>query len=1336
MTNNGVVNGPVAANGQTLQGSGSYSSTVTLNGGTLIPGSIAAASGVAIGGNLSITGGLLDLVFSGTASSTMTLLGSASFTSDMSLSIIQLMAPTLSSYQIFNAAGGISGLTGGFLETIGRTTYSVDPGELASNVLQIDISGSANNLVWGTSTGSGDGQTWEDQQLEQNWTNVTRGGSADYFYDGDNVTFNDNNLGRYTVTILNTVSPGAMLVTGTGAYTIGNLGSIIGPGSLTVTDSNGGSLTLNEANSYFGGTTLNGGTLYLGNSSAIGTGALTINGGTIDNSSGSGLTLSNTNAQVWAASFTFGGTNPLNLGSGAVTISATSPTITIDNGSTLEVDGAIGGIGLGLTLSGSGGTLTLGGTSTYTGATTVNNGTTLNITGALGNTPVTVNSGGTITLANAGAINQNILTIPAGAIFNEPTTDGLGGTAGLAVVDNTVTLSQSNSYTGPTTLTSGTLLLNANGAIGSGLVTFTSGTVDNTSGGPVTMTGNPSLNWNGNFTFIGSNNLNLGAGPATLAANTGITILDPGAVLAVGGVISGTNSLTVLGSGTLQLLGANAYSGATIINPGAAIEVGNGSNATAQLGGATVPGSASQVTDNGLLTFDFNGSPANGFLNGISGDGSLTLPLGSADYSIKFDGSNAGFTGSLTIGPNARLQVSADVTGYSGSDEFSNASTITVQAGGQYFIDNTGDNAIFNGSWVLSGTQWAGDGGAPEGTLRIDGTTSILGSVTLGSTILLDVGAPTTISGAITDSGSGYTLLKTGGQTLLLTNTGNNYGGGTMVDQGTLQLGANNALPTSGTLTLGYSGASAGALVAGAPGTLDLNGFNQTVGGLVNSGTGISVIGNSSTASSGTLTFAGSLGVSSTFGGLIQDILAAGTQKTALKVVSGSLVLTGSDTFSGPTTVQGGIINYQNGTAFGVSSAITVEVNATAQVQGGISGGSQLMLIAGNGAAGQGATGALESVSGTNSYLGAITMTANSTISSNSGDLILDGIIGDGGNGYELITTGLGTITLNGADSFTGATIIEEGIVDYENGAAFGTSSAITADNGATAQVQGGIVGGGLPLTIGGVGAAGSTGVLESVSGNNSYSGPITLGANTTISTDTGTLTLSGSIGDGGNGYALTTAGAGLTKIAGIATYTGSTSVTKGTLDVTGSLNGSSSVTVTDAALEGTGYIAMPVTIGNGINSPDTAILEPGAVGAVGTLTTGSSVSLMEDADFIFDINSTGGGAGSGASELIAAAVSLNSSAQFTFQDIASGVGTLNGGMVIPVILAPSGLSGEFGDLAQGAQVDDGPNTFYATYTPTELTLTVIPEPGTWGMLLGGLGMLIGFRRIRRRSGV
>ena len=121
-----------------------------------------------------------------------------------------------------------------------------------------------------------------------------------------------------------TVVFGATTLTGNAIFdatyaniTLGAVGD--GGVGCTITAARGaGTLTLSASNTYGGGTTLSAGQLNFNNSSAIGTGPFTINGGTLDNTSGGTLTNLNNNPQNWNASFAFLGSNNLNLGTGTV----------------------------------------------------------------------------------------------------------------------------------------------------------------------------------------------------------------------------------------------------------------------------------------------------------------------------------------------------------------------------------------------------------------------------------------------------------------------------------------------------------------------------------------------------------------------------------------------------------------------------------------------------------------------------------------------------------------------------------------------------------------------------------------------------------------------------------------------------------------------------------------------------------------------------------------------------------------------------------------------------------------------------------------------------------
>ena len=196
-----------------------------------------------------------------------------------------------------------------------------------------------------------------------------------------------------------------------------NANAVISDGgnNFSITKTGAGTLMLSGANTYGGGLTLSTGTLQLNSAGAPGTGTFTINGGTITNTSGADITLSNNNAQTWGGDFTAAvgsGTNSLNTGTGAVTLTGNRQVNVSGTTATFTVGGSIGdgGLGFSLTRGGGGtGTLILGASNTYSGGTIISSGKlTANHDGALGTGNISLTSGTvTLTLQN-GATNNYI----------------------------------------------------------------------------------------------------------------------------------------------------------------------------------------------------------------------------------------------------------------------------------------------------------------------------------------------------------------------------------------------------------------------------------------------------------------------------------------------------------------------------------------------------------------------------------------------------------------------------------------------------------------------------------------------------------------------------------------------------------------------------------------------------------------------------------------------------------------------------------------------------------------------------------------------------------------
>ncbi len=227
----------------------------------------------------------------------------------------------------------------------------------------------------------------------------------------------------------------------------------------------------------------------------------------------------------------------------------------------------------------------------------------------------------------------------------------------------TLTLSGANNIYGNILLNAGKLNINSAGAIGTSTLSIAGGTIDNTSGGAITLSTNNSQNWNGSFAFAGTNDLDLGTGTTTLGATTTITVGSTSKTLTASGVINGSYGLIKAGTGRLALSGANTYSGGTTLNAGTlninnSQSIGTGSYHQTD-GNLNVYGSSSltnyfNVTAgvvefydsssfNGIMdiaigyTTDFNNSSYNsGIINGSSTFKDLSYNMGLVNGDAKF----------------------------------------------------------------------------------------------------------------------------------------------------------------------------------------------------------------------------------------------------------------------------------------------------------------------------------------------------------------------------------------------------------------------------------------------------------------------------------------------------------------------------------------------------------------------------------------------------------------------------------------------------------------------------------------------------------------------------
>jgi autotransporter-associated beta strand protein len=288
-------------------------------------------------------------------------------------------------------------------------------------------------------------------------------------------------------------------------------------------------------------TTLNSGRLFLNSANSLGTGGLTINGGTLATENTNADTLSGNGAVTINNNFTYGSATTtnrtMNWGSRAVTLGTNVAIDTFSGG--LQIGGAIGdgGNGRGITKTGAG-TLTLSGANTYSGTTAVGAGLLI-----LSNSLALQNS----SLDTTGSVNG---TATAGlrATTAALTLGGLAGDKNLASVFTTT----SGGYSAVTTLTlnlgagvnrdySGSI---ANGAAGMALTKSGSGTQ--------TFSGNTANTYSGLTTInAGTLNLNKSANTAAIAGNVTLSASGATLLLSASGQVADASVVTLSG-GTIR----------------------------------------------------------------------------------------------------------------------------------------------------------------------------------------------------------------------------------------------------------------------------------------------------------------------------------------------------------------------------------------------------------------------------------------------------------------------------------------------------------------------------------------------------------------------------------------------------------------------------------------------------------------------------------------------------------------------------------------------------------------------------------------------------------------
>ena len=453
-----------------------------------------------------------------------------------------------------------------------------------------------------------------------------------------------------TVTLTNGSVTGSGTLTSSAAFALNpGTGAIVNAGiklagTLGLTKTGVGTATLPADNSGLSGlVTINGGILNINSTTALGTGAVTLTSGTIDATSGP-ITLSTNNAITLGGNFAFTGTNTLNFGTGAVTNSG-NRTITLAasgltfGGDMTNTSNAVQTT----TVNGPGFTLALGG-----GYALSDNGTSrINVITGTGNVTINgaVTNGGTATTSGLTKTGTGTLTLNGNNTY-----DGL---TSLTTAAGTLTLAGDNiDATGGVTLNFATAALNVNSvtALGTGTVTLTAGTINNTSGSAKILTTNNPVTF-GSFTFGGTNNLTFGSGAITNNGNLTITLNGTTSTLAFGGVmtniIAGAQATTVNGADNTLSLGGYALSNTATLRTCTVQGTGdvtiNGAVSGSSLGGSETI--ASILIKSGTGTLTLKGNNIYTGTTTVQTGGTLALVGGSQNSAITVNsGAFLGFT--------------------------------------------------------------------------------------------------------------------------------------------------------------------------------------------------------------------------------------------------------------------------------------------------------------------------------------------------------------------------------------------------------------------------------------------------------------------------------------------------------------------------------------------------------------------------------------------------------------------------------------------------------------------------------------------------------------------
>jgi autotransporter-associated beta strand protein len=650
------------------------------------------------------------------------------------------------------------------------------------------------------------------------------------------------------------------------------------------------------------------------------------------------------------------------------------------------------------------------GTSTLSEPVTVN-GITISATGR-------VIQSGTINLTSSGTLPVPEIAV---TVASSTISSVLAGTGFRKQGTGSLVLSGVNTYSGTTTINAGSVLINNSSAVGSGPVVIT-GTAGNQfprlllNGTSMTFANNVTVSGTHGQAGAGALHYNIGSGTATLSGTiTFLTSATAGGQISAASVSSSmlftgpVNSTPALNLriGTFLLAGGGSYP---------SIDLGEGTTRVAATNGiATTARFNFQNINNNNSVFDLNGfnqTLAGLTRGGTTGSARVYNTSSTTDSTLTLTGSSS-FSGAITDFSSTSKKVNLVISG--GTHTFTGTSTFTGTArvdGGRLVFGNA--TAMPNSVFDTSGA----------GTLQVaSGTTVTLGGLagggafapvnygTISSLVLNNQpGISTTYSGNLADGAAGMQLVKTGTSLFAAAAPGvqvlsgtSLYTGATRITGGVLQFAAPSAL---------YGGNvgswTAANLITGSGGGLAVN-----VGGA----------GEFTTSDVATLAALGSatdgflpgsfLGIdTSNAGGNVSlatplaDPNGGANSLGLLKLGSGTLTLTAANTYTGVTSVAGGVLAFSG--AGGISAASGLAVSSSATLD--------LTTLSGTGLT----VPSLSLSSGGIVALGDKTLTFG-----NAGSSTLAGGVVSGTGG--LVYTGTSALVVNGSNAIAGPVTLAAG---------------------------------------------------------------------------------------------------------------------------------------------------------------------------------------------------------------------------------------------------------------------------------------------------------------------